>query len=131
MYDLMAVRMFHRRQDLGGDFQSIAPRQFLFGLEQLIECQAIDVFHDDILNIIVIPHVKNRNDIRMTKLLCRSCLVLESFNKFIIITEFFFQHFNSNDTPGFEIDRPVNKRHSAFANLFMDFISVIQDISFC
>ena len=86
----MTMRVFNRGKNLRGNFQRIAPGKLLFGLDQFIKRQTVYIFHDDILNVVVISHVIDRDDIRVGKLLRRRGLVSEAFDKLLIVAEFLF-----------------------------------------
>ena len=124
--DAAAVRVLERLGDLRGKMQRLAPVELPLLLHVLLEGDALDQFHNDIIEIIRVRHVIYAHDIRVGEHGDGLRLGVEAPPELRVLRQLFFQYFNGDQTVQPVAARLVDDRHPARADHIQYFISVIQ-----
>ena len=101
------------------------PIDDLLLLDILFEGDALNVFHDDILQPVTEAHVIHLDDIRVRQDRDRLRLIFEAAAELLIGKKFFFEDFNCNDAIINIVIGFIDHRHTAHADDLADLISTV------
>ena len=93
--------MLQRPQHLGGKIHRLFPGQGAAALlEILFKRDAVDVFHDDILQPVGDRNIIPLDDVRVAEDRDRLGFIFETADEFLVIQKFFFEHLDRNGVAG-------------------------------
>ena len=116
-------------QNLAGEVESFLPADGPLLLNILLEGDAIDKLHDDILDLIAKAHVIDLDNIGMVQ--HRNCLGLvpETAEKIAVVGELFLEDFNGYPTAFHPVISLVHIGHAPHADELVDLVPAIQALS--
>ena len=126
MNDALFVSVFESLKNLHCEMHSLFPVYNLLMLDILFKSNAVNIFHNDILNSVTKADIKNLNYIRVRKHCNSLRFILESTNEIIIAKEFFLQDFYSNNLIINRIICFINRCHTADAYKLLELISAVK-----
>ncbi len=85
-----------------------------------------NVFHDNIVSILVASHIIHIDDIRMGQFGRRLRFPAKAADKFLVVSKLLVQHFDGNRTFQKIILRTIYRSHAAAANFLQQFITMSQ-----
>ena len=125
----LGMGMHEGAEDLGGEMHRFLDADHPLLLDIILERNAVDIFHDDVLERGAVTHVEDLDDVRVIEQGDRAGLVAEASAEFLVVEVFLTQYFDCHDRAGVEVLRLVNDSHTAVAYLFEYFIPAVQDFS--
>ena len=128
--DAAAVRVLQRLGDLRGKMQRLAPTQLPLLLHILLERDALDELHDDVVDVVRVRHIVNAHDIRVRQHRHRLRLRVEAAAELLVLKQLFLQDLDGNEAVEAVASRLVYHRHAARADQLQDLIAIIQQRSY-
>ena len=128
--DALGMGMLQRPQHLGGKIHRLFPGQGAAALlEILFKRDAVDVFHDDILQPVGDRNIIHLDDVRVAEDRDRLGFIFETADEFLVIQKFFFEHLDRNGVAGLFVHAAVDVGHTAHADQALDQIPAVQSSS--
>ena len=118
-----------RRQDLAGKMHRFLPLDIVLALDIILQGDAVDILHDDILDPVAEADIVHLDDIRVGQHRDGLGLVFKPAHKFLVAKEFVLQNLNRHHTVVDRVVRFIDIRHSANAQKVSDLIPAIQPFS--
>ena len=128
--DAAAVCMLQRLGDLHGEMQRLAPVEPALLFQILLERDALDQFHDNIVHIAGAGNIIHTDDIRVRQHRDRLRLGMETSAELLIAGEFIFQNFDCDQPVQPVAQCFIYDRHSAGADHFQDLVAIIQQSAY-
>lgn len=94
--DLVLVGMIQRIANLGRNPDGLFHLQRRAFLDDFVEIMAFDVFHDNVMDFVFLPHVVNADHVRMGQGSGRLRLAAEPADKLLIVHKLLAQHLDGN-----------------------------------
>ena len=129
VHDAAAVRVFQRLGDLHGKMQGLAPVEVPLLLQILLEGNALDQLHDDIIRVFRMGDVVHADDVRVRQHGDRLRFRVESAAELLITRKLIFQYLHGNGAVQPVIQRAVYDRHTAGADDFQDLVAIVEQSS--
>ena len=123
MDDATRVCVHERAGNLLGEENGLLPRQMALALQILLEGDALDQFHNDIIRAVLAADVEHGNNIVVAQLGNGARLNGEPLADIRVLRELLFEHLECHIAPENGIPRPVNDRHAADADDFFNLIA--------
>ena len=127
--DAPAVGVAEAAHDLGDKVEGLAPVHLAAALHVLLEGNALNELHDDVLRIITAGHIVHGYDIGMGELGDGLALIPEAAAEIRAVRKIALQNFHSHQTIQTMTLRLIDVGHTAAADQFQDLISVVQHFS--
>ena len=118
--------MLQRTEHLDDEVYRILPCQHLLIVDILLERDAVDILHDDKLELIREADVVHLDDVRMRQECDRLRLIAEAAQEFLILGELLFQDLDGHDLVVHNVSRFVDIGHAADTDQLGNFIPAIQ-----
>ena len=130
MDDAPAVGVAQALHDLGDEVQRLGPVELAPALHILLEGDAVDELHDDIVHVAPAAHVVDGHDVGVAEHGDGLGLVVEPAAELRVLAEVFFEHLDGDQTV-----EPValgleHHRHAPGADDLQDLIAVVQHLSY-
>ena len=126
MDDTAAMGMAQPLHNLGDKVQCFAPVQLSPAFHILLERDAVDQLHHNVLGVTVVRYIVNRYDIGVRQHGHSLCFVMEPATEIRILCQIIFEHFNSHLPIQPMVHSLINDSHAAGADHFQDLIAAIQ-----
>ena len=127
--DAALMRVLQRLEDLGGEVQHVLPLDDTLTVDILLESDAVDIFHDDILDHIAEADIIDLDDVRMRKHRDRLGFVLEAADEFLIVEVLVLEDFDSDLAVVDGVVAAVDICHAADADQLVNFIASVQTLA--
>ena len=125
--DALGMSVFQRIQNLFGVADDFSDREDALAGHIILQRNAFHVLHDDILYVVPYGNVVNIHDVGMGEHSDGFGFVDEATDALFIRSDLIPQHFYGHDALHEQIDGLVYHGHTANANDFIDFVSVVED----
>ena len=123
----LAVGMVQGLQDLGNEVDGLFPGERAAPLVQILfQGDAVDVFHDDILDLVTHRHVIHLDDMWVIQDRDRLGLVLEPLDQFRVFHELRPQDLDGHYPVLFQVAGTVYVGHTAYADQTFQQIAAVQ-----
>ena len=128
--DAAAVGVLQGTHDLNDEVQGLPPVHLAPTRHVLLQGDAVNKLHDDVLRVAAGGHVINRHDVGMGKLRHGAALVLEAAADLLVL-----RHVRLQDLDGHHAVEPmalrlVNVGHSSGTDQLNDLVPIIQHFSY-
>ena len=123
MDDAARVCVHECAGNLLSEENGLLPRQMALALQILLEGDALDQLHNDIIRAVLAADVEHGNNIVVAQLGNGARLNGEPLADIRVLRELFFEHLECHIAPENGIPRPVNDRHAANADDFLNLIA--------
>ena len=123
MDDAARVCVHECAGNLLSEDNGLLPRQMALALQILLEGDALDQLHNDIIRAVLAADVEHGNNIVVAQLGNGARLNGEPLADIRVLRELFFEHLECHIAPENGIPRPVNDRHAANADDFLNLIA--------
>ncbi len=91
---------------------------------------AVDVIHDNVVDVILIPIIKNSYNMGVAEMQQDMCLALEACQQFAVVREFNVHDFYSVDTIVFRVTRNIDSCKAALSQLINEFVPPLDDTTY-
>ena len=123
MDDAARVCVHECAGNLLSEENGLLPRQMALALQILLEGDALDQLHNDIIRAVLAADVEHGNNIVVAQLGNGARLNGEPLADIRVLRELFFEHLECHIAPENGIPRPINDRHAADADDFLNLIA--------
>ena len=123
--DAARMRVRERLCDLRDEMQRLAPVELAALFHILLERDAVDEFHDDILRFTA-AHVVDRDDVRVREHCDGLRLVAEAAAEVRVLGKVAFEHLDRDETVQAVALGLVDDRHAAAADDFEQLVAVVE-----
>ena len=122
--------MLERLCDLRGEMQRFSPVEPTLLLEVLLERNALDELHDDIIEVIRVRHVVHAHNVRVREHRDGLRLGMEPAAELLILRELLLQNLNGNEAVEAVASGLIHNGHAARPDDLENFISIVQQRSY-
>ena len=124
--DSLIMCVLESAKNLNGKMNSFFPAENFLLFNILFKSYAVDVLHNDILNIFVEAYVINFYDVRMRKNRYRFGFIAEAAEKFIVFHMLIPENFYRNNAVINAVICFIYVGHSAYADNFLYLIAAVK-----
>ena len=117
--------VLQRAQDLRDKIDRLADIDRALLADVFLEGDALDIFHDDILQPVAVADVEDLDDVRVRKHRDRLGLVLETAAELLVRQILVFEDLDRDDAVVDVIERFINNGHAADADDLDDLIASV------
>ena len=121
------VRVRKGLRDLLCKVHGLLPGKAVFAAQVLLQCYAVDQFHDDILQIVVMAYVEDRDYIRVREHSDSMGLGSKPAFELLVLHILVLQDLDGDKSVEAVVYGPVDPGHSALADQFKDPVSLRKD----
>ena len=127
--DALLVGVLQGQQDLGGEVQGLLPADGPFLLDILLQGDAVDVLHDDVLDLVPETHVVHPHDVGVGQQGDGLGLVAETPEEIAVVGELLLQDLDGHPPVAHPVVSLVHVGHAAHADELVDFVLAVQALS--
>ena len=127
--DAAAVGVAESAHDLDDEVQRLPPIHFTTPLHILLEGDAVDELHDDIVQLVTAGHVIHRDDVGVGQLSDSQRLIVEAAAEFRTVRQVAFEDLDGNQTIQPVALGLIDVGHAAPADELQKLVPVIQHFS--
>ena len=116
-------------ENLGEEIKRLPPAEMPLLIDILLERDAVEILHDDIIQIVVERNVKHLDDVFMIQNGDGARLVFKAHAKLLVGQEFLLEHLDGNGCAGLHVDGTVDDGHAAHPDDTLDAIAAVDQLS--
>ena len=122
------MRVAQSAHDLRDEMQRLAPVELASALHILLERDAVDQLHDDILGLAA-GHVVDRDDIRVREHGDRLRLVPEAAAELRVLRKLAAEDLDRDGTVQPAVRRAIDRRHAAASEHVVNLVAVVKQLA--
>ena len=127
VHDALAVRDAERREDLARVVDRDVDRRRAAGRDQLLQAAAVEVLHRDVVGVLGLPAVEDRDDVRVREPGRVLRLAAEALDELLVVRVPVVQDLDRDPAAQLLVLGEIDVRHAAGAKLAHDLIATIEE----
>ena len=127
--DALGVGVLERIQNLREEIQRLPPAKAALLLDILLERDPVEIFHDDIVEIVVEGHVVDLDNISVVQNRDGAGFIFKAHAKLLVGQKFLLEHLDGDRAAVLHVDRAVDNGHAAHADHALNAIAVVDQFS--
>ena len=128
--DALFVGVLQSAEDLHRKVQRLSPFDLALLLNVLLQGDAVNVLHDDILDAVAEADVIDLDDIRVRKHRNGFRFIAETAQEIAVARKLFLQNFNGDPALFNVVIRLIHVCHAAYAEKLVDLVSAVQTLAY-
>ena len=127
--DALLVGALQGHEDLGGEVDSLLPADGAFLLDILLQGDAVDKLHDDVLDLVAKADIVHLDNVGVVEPRDGLGLIAETAQEIAVVGKFFLQNLDGHPAALHAVVGLVDIGHAAHADKLVDFVPAIQALA--